>query len=185
MPGRRKLLIVSNRGPVGYAFERDGELRARRGGGGLVTALRSLVSHHDVTWLASAMTEGDRLMAERHDGRAWREQARDGSEYRLRLVWHPHQAYDWYYNVVANPVLWFAQHYLWGLADSPDVDHGLHHAWSEGYVAVNRNFADVVVAELERRLSADVKVEALEDVPVSSNGHGDIERAAVGATEES
>ena len=43
----------------------------------------------------------------------------------------------------------------------------------------------VVVAELERRLNADVKAEAVEDVPVSSNGHGDIERAAVGAAEES
>ena len=156
MPGRRKLLIVSNRGPVGYALERDGELRARRGGGGLVTALRSLVSHHDVTWLASAMTEGDRLMAERHDGRAWREQARDGSEYRLRLVSHPPQAYDWYYNVVANPVLWFAQHYLWDLAASPDWDDGLHNAWHNGYVAVNRNFASAVLAELDENADAAV-----------------------------
>ena len=26
------------------------------------------------------------------------------------------RAYDWYYNVVANPTLWFLQHYLWALA---------------------------------------------------------------------
>ena len=35
---------------------------ARRGGGGLVTALRSLVEHHDVTWIASAMSEEDRVV---------------------------------------------------------------------------------------------------------------------------
>ncbi|MBD0348919.1 MAG: trehalose-6-phosphate synthase [Thermoleophilia bacterium] len=156
MPGRRKLIIVSNRGPVGYTLGHDGELAARRGGGGLVTALRSLVSHHDVTWIASVMSEGDRLMVERHDGHAWEERARDGSEYRLRLVWHPLQAYDWYYNVVANPVLWFAQHYLWDLAASPDWDHGLHNAWHNGYLAVNANFASAVLSELEREPDAAV-----------------------------
>ena len=89
-------------------------------------------------------------------GQAFEEHARDGSTYRLRLVWHPLQAYDWYYNVVANPVLWFAQHYLWNLASSPDWDQGLHHAWHNGYVPVNASFADVVLDELEREPDAAV-----------------------------
>src|SRR5919201_4822501 len=155
VPPRQKLIIVSNRGPVSYAVQ-HGEIHARRGGGGLVTALRSLVTHHDVTWIASVMSEGDRVMAERHAGRAFAEQARDGSMYDLRLIWHPLQAYDWYYNVVANPVLWFAQHYLWDLAYSPDWDQGLHNAWHQGYVTVNANFAEAVVEELERQPDADV-----------------------------
>ena len=121
-----------------------------------MTALRSLVSHHDVTWIASAMGDEDRAIAEEAGGAALDETARDGSAYRLRLAAHDPQAYDWYYNVVSNPVLWFAQHYLWGLVYSPDVDHGLHHAWNEGYVAVNRNFADVVLEELEREPEAAV-----------------------------
>jgi trehalose 6-phosphate synthase len=54
---RRKLIVVSNRGPVSYGRAADGTRTARRGGGGLVTALRSLVSYHDVTWIASAITE--------------------------------------------------------------------------------------------------------------------------------
>ena len=29
---------------------------------------------------------------------------------------HDEVQYDWYYNVVANPTLWFLQHYLWPLA---------------------------------------------------------------------
>jgi trehalose 6-phosphate synthase len=84
------------------------------------------------------------------------EAASDGALYRLRFVDHDPQAYDLYYNVVSNPVLWFAQHYLWGLAESPNVDQGLHQAWTEGYVSVNRSFADAVVAELEREPEAAV-----------------------------
>ncbi len=156
MAPRRKLIVVSNRGPVAFGRDADGGRVARRGGGGLVTALRSLVSHHEVTWIASAMSEEDRAVAEEAGGEAVEETARDGSLYRLRLVAHDPNAYDWYYNVIANPVLWFIQHYLWGLASAPDVDHGLHHAWNEGYVAVNRNFADAVVAELEREPEAAV-----------------------------
>ena len=153
---RRKLIVVSNRGPVAYALGANGEIEARRGGGGLVTALRSLVSHHDVTWIASVMSEGDRVVSERAGGAAFEERARDGSAYQLRLVWHDLQAYDWYYNVVANPVLWFAQHYLWGLSSSPDWDQALHNAWTNGYVAVNRDFADAVLDELERQPEATV-----------------------------
>src|ERR1019366_8718233 len=117
--GRRKLVVVSNRGPVSYARSAEGGRVARRGGGGLVTALRSLVAHHDVTWIASAMSEEDRVVAEEHAGEAFEETARDGSSYRLRLVAHDPSAYDWYYNVIANPTLWFLQHYMWGLPHTP------------------------------------------------------------------
>ena len=64
MAGRRKLIVVSNRAPVLYDRPEGGERIARRGGGGLVTALRSLVEHHDVTWIASAISEEDREVAE-------------------------------------------------------------------------------------------------------------------------
>jgi trehalose 6-phosphate synthase len=147
---RRKLIVVSNRGPVAYARDADGSLVARRGGGGLVTALRSRVSRHDVTWIASAMTDDDRAVAADAAGEAIRETARDGSPYRLRLVAHDPVAYDWYYNVVSNPTLWFLQHSMWGLTQAPDVDLGLHTAWFNGYVPVNEAFADTVVDELER-----------------------------------
>ncbi|HSE82281.1 MAG TPA: trehalose-6-phosphate synthase [Gaiellaceae bacterium] len=156
MADRRKLIVVSNRGPVVYDRAEGGGRVARRGGGGLVTALRSLVEHHDVTWIASAMSEEDRAVAQEAGGESIEELARGGAPYRLRLVAHDPTAYDWHYNVIANPMLWFVQHYLWGLAAAPDVDHGLHHAWSEGYVAVNQGFADAVVAELEQEPRAAV-----------------------------
>jgi trehalose 6-phosphate synthase len=156
MAGRRKLIVVSNRGPVTFSRADNGERLARRGGGGLVTALRSLVHYHDVTWIASAMTVEDYAVAEQAGAEAIAETAADGSPYRLRLVAHEASAYDLHYNVVSNPVLWFIQHYLWGLAEAPDVDHGLHYAWTQGYAAVNQGFADAVLAELERQPGAAV-----------------------------
>ena len=156
MAGRRKLIVVSNRPPVTFGRDEDGSRVARRGGGGLVTALRSLVALHDVTWVASAMTDEDRAVAAEADGEAIDETARDGSPYRLRLVAHEEASYDWFYNVVSNPTLWFLQHYLWDLAHSPNLDRGLHLAWEEGYVAVNAGFADAVVAELEAQPEATV-----------------------------
>jgi trehalose 6-phosphate synthase len=155
MAGRRKLIVVSNRGPVTYGRS-GGERVARRGGGGLVTALRSLVLHHDVTWIASAMSEEDRVVESENGGEAFEETARDGSTFRLRLVAHDEFAYDWYYNVIANPMLWFLQHHLWELAYKPVIDHGVHNAWREGYVAVNRAFAEAVIDELDREPDASV-----------------------------
>jgi trehalose 6-phosphate synthase len=152
--GRRRLIVVSNRGPIAFGRDEDGRRVARRGGGGLVTALRSLVADHDVTWIASAMSEEDRAVSAEAGGGALEERARDGSSFRLRLVVHDGTAYDWFYNVVSNPTLWFLQHYLWDLVRAPNLDTGLHHAWQEGYVAVNAGFADAVVEELEREPEA-------------------------------
>ena len=137
---------------MSYGRAADGTRTARRGGGGLVTALRSLVQYHDVTWIASAITEEDRAVA----GETFDETAADGSPYRLRLVAHDRQAYDWYYNVVANPMLWFVQHSLWELPYTPKIDAAFHRAWAEGYVAVNSTFAAAVDAELERTPDAAV-----------------------------
>jgi len=155
-PAQRKLIVVSNRGPVSFGRDAHGARVARRGGGGLVTALRSLVSSHEVTWIASAMTDGDHEVVAEARGNAVEERARDGSPYRLRLIAHDEAAYDWYYNVIANPTLWFLQHYLWSLSRVPDFDHGLHHAWSSGYVTVNESFADAVVTELDAEPDAIV-----------------------------
>ena len=147
---RRTLIVVSNRGPIAYARQ-DGERVARRGAGGLVTALAPLVSHHDVIWIASAISEEDRAVAA--EG-AVVETARDGSRYRLRLVAHDPEPYDLYYNVVANPTLWFVQHGLWERKHEPEAD--LSGPWEDGYVAVNRAFADAVADELEREPGAAV-----------------------------
>ena len=61
MPG--PLVVVSNRGPVGFRRGADGSLTTVRGAGGLVTALRPLVEHGDVTWVASAMGDVEQELA--------------------------------------------------------------------------------------------------------------------------
>ena len=155
MQDRRRLIVVSNRGPVSFTRV-NGERVARRGGGGLVTGLRSLVEHHDVTWIASAMTEEDRVVAAESGGAAVEERSREGSPFRLRLVAHDEAAYDWFYNVVANPMLWFLQHYLWHLAYEPSIDIALRNAWDQGYVRVNEGFAEAVLEELEAQPDAAV-----------------------------
>jgi trehalose 6-phosphate synthase len=141
---RRALIVVSNRGPVSYDRDDAGARVERRGAGGLVTALRGLVAHHDVTWIASAITAEDRVVAA--------EGAGDG----VVLVAHDPVAYDGYYNRIANPLLWFAQHSLWPLGTAPAFDAADHRAWEEGYVRVNENFAAAVVAQLDNTPDATV-----------------------------
>jgi trehalose 6-phosphate synthase len=149
---RRKLIIVSNRGPATFVRDESGERVARRSSGGLATALRSVLQHHDVTWIASATSDEEQAIA----GSALELDGDDGAPYRLHLIAHDAQAYDWFYNVVANPMLWFLHHSLWELAYTPKVDDAFHKAWREGYQAVNEAFAAAVLAELEREPGAAV-----------------------------
>jgi trehalose 6-phosphate synthase len=112
MSGHHRLIVASNRGPIVFGHADDGSRTTRRGGGGLVTALSGLLSSHEVTWVASAVSEGDREVALEHDG-SFEEHDRAGHPFRLRLIAHDPIDYDRYYNVLANPLLWFIQHGLW------------------------------------------------------------------------
>ncbi len=142
MSDRKTLIVVSNRGPVTYDNV-GGRRVERRGGGGLVTALRGLRDRHEVIWIASAATDEDRAVA--------REGGAD-----VVLVAHDAAAYDRYYNVVANPMLWFIQHSLWDHASRPELDRAFHEAWDDGYERVNRGFAEAVVATLDNNPGATV-----------------------------
>ena len=153
---RRKLIVVSNRGPVSYGRDELGSRVARRGGGGLVTALRGLATHHDVTWIASAMTDEDRLVAQEQAGETMAEVSATGASYQVRLLAHDPVAYDGYYNRIANGTLWFLHHYLWGLAAEPDLGPEFRQAWTDGYERVNRTFAEAVIDELDREPSSAV-----------------------------
>ena len=139
------LVLVSNRGPV--TFEPGGEVR--RGTGGLVTALIGLASHREVTWIASAMTDEDVATAERYRGEAFPVRAPDGGEYRVKLVASDPEAYDRFYNIMANPMLWFIQHYLWDLSNAPDIRRNETEAFEFGYNAVNEDLARAVLEEIE------------------------------------
>src|ERR671937_442224 len=142
-----RLVLVSNRGPATFERDEGGELRVTRGGGGLVTALTGLVNHRDALWVASAMTEEDAEMSRQHGGRAFECEV-DGVTYRVRLVESAEEAYDRFYNVVANPLLWFIQHYLWDLSNAPDIRQNEVDAFERGYRAVNDDLARAVLEEV-------------------------------------
>jgi len=139
------LILVSNRGPV--TFQPDGEIK--RGTGGLVTALTGLASHREVTWIASAMTDEDVAVAERHDGRPFPVRASEGEEYNVKLVASDGEAYHGFYSIIANPLLWFVQHYLWDLSNAPDIRRNETEAFESGYNAVNEDLAHAVLEEIE------------------------------------
>jgi trehalose 6-phosphate synthase len=136
---------VSNRGPV--TFEDDGSVK--RGTGGLVTALTGLASHRDAVWIASALTEGDAEKAREADGDPFTVRSPAGGEYQVRLVVSDPDAYDRFYNIFANPMLWFIQHYLWDLSNAPDVRRHEVEAFEYGYNVVNEDLAQAVVEEIE------------------------------------
>jgi trehalose 6-phosphate synthase len=143
--GTAPLVLVSNRGPVTFGV--DGSFT--RGTGGLVTALTGLASHRDAVWIASAMTDGDVAKAQRSDGRPFEVRTPDGGEYEVRLVVSDPEAYDRFYNVVANPMLWFIQHYLWDLSNAPDIRQSEVIAFEEGYNAVNEDLAKAVIEQID------------------------------------
>ena len=144
------LVLVSNRGPA--TFENG---VARRGGGGLVTALTGLVHHRDAVWVASTLSEGDVEVARERGGASFSLEL-DGAEYQIRLVESDPDAYDRFYNVVANPMLWFIQHYLWDLSNAPDIRRHEIEAYEEGYCVVNQDLASAVLEEVEGKEEAVV-----------------------------
>ena len=117
-----------------------------RGGGGLVTALTGLVTHREALWIASAMTEEDVAVAREADGGPV-ELELDGVDYEVCLVESDPEAYDLFYNVIANPILWFIQHYLWDLSNAPDIRQEELDAWEHGYKVVNADIAEAVVRD--------------------------------------
>ena len=142
-----QLVLVSNRGPATFVRDDAGEVRVTRGGGGLVTALTGLVNHRDALWIASAMTDEDVEMSRQHGGGAFDCEV-DGTTYKVRLVESDPDAYDRFYNVVANPLLWFIQHYLWDLSNAPDIRQNEVDAFEQGYRAVNDDLARAVLEEV-------------------------------------
>src|ERR1700722_8907164 len=138
------LVLVSNRGPV--TFGPGGEIK--RGTGGLVTALIGLASHRPVTWVASAKSDADVEVAQRHGGATFPVQAPGGGTYNVKLVASDPDAYERFYNITANPMLWFIQLYLWDLSNAPDIRRNETEAFEFGYNAVNEDLARAVLEEI-------------------------------------
>ncbi len=145
MLAERRLIVASNRGPVDYTLAPDGSLSAQRGGGGLVVALSSCSRFIPLTWVATAMSEGDRRLAEEAAGPIRAPLPEE--EIYLRFVVVPRSVYQRFYSVFCNPLLWFIQHYMWNTPRTPSLGRAVYEAWEQGYVRVNQAFAQAVAEE--------------------------------------
>jgi trehalose 6-phosphate synthase len=141
----RRLVIAANRGPVSFHSDPSGEPVVTRGPGGLVTVLTELLRAHPGTWVATALGEEEERLA---DERRAVDVSLDGDAYRVRYVGVERDVYNKYYNIVANPMLWFIQHYLWDLGRHPDISPNEVDAFWNGYMPVQRLFAEAVADEL-------------------------------------
>lgn len=150
-----RLILVSNRGPVTFQNDPEAGRVVERGGGGLVSALAGLTDQEPALWISAAMSDEDAVVAADHRGGAF-PLPNVGVDTLGRFVTLDAATYHAYYNVIANPILWFIQHYLWDLSNAPDIRQDELDAWENGYVAANHAFAEAVVAELESRPGAVV-----------------------------
>jgi len=143
-----RLILVSNRGPVTHHLQENGRIRRTDADGGVAVALASVARTQPVTWIASAATFADRVVA------LTDKPIRIGEDSYVKLVNLPEDVYASFYQSFCNPVLWFVQH---GLAnylrsDARDIREG----WSNGYVPANEMFAASVINELEELESTPV-----------------------------
>ena len=131
-------MIVSNRGPVSFDLV-DATPVARRGAGGLTSALAPLIAGTDTLWVAAAMTEGDRVVA----GRG----VTDADDFRVRLLSFDEHTWKFHYDTVCNEALWFVHHGLFDPVYEPAWPPGwLGEAWA-AHRLVNEEFAAAVGAE--------------------------------------
>jgi trehalose 6-phosphate synthase len=130
-----ELLVLSNRGPLSVSRGADGNLVAKRGGGGLVVTLGPGAERDSALWIAAAVGADDEEAARQglFDG--------SGQGFRVHPVVVDPADYRAYYGVVANQTLWFCLHGLWDLPRRPRFDRHWWAAW-ERFRAVNEQFAE-------------------------------------------
>ncbi|HEX9311256.1 MAG TPA: trehalose-6-phosphate synthase [Actinomycetota bacterium] len=138
----RQIVVASNRGPVAFVREPDGQVVARRGGGGLVSALSGALQASGGLWIASAMSPEDRERA----GRIHLDPTMGAAGHGLRYLSFDPRVYDRYYNGISNRVLWFVHHALWDLPRMPRWDRATDRAWA-AYRRVNEAFAEALAEE--------------------------------------
>ncbi len=143
------VIVASNRGPLEFRRDNSGEIRARRGAGGVVTAMSTALLATDAVWISAARTPEDSEMA-RASGNGKVGMPPEDPQYWVRFIRPDPEPFRLYYDVISNTLLWFMQHYMFNVPESPVIDRETNRAWDEGYRAVNRLFAEEIVSEIEQ-----------------------------------
>jgi trehalose 6-phosphate synthase len=132
------LAVASNRGPLSFAFDDDGNLVARRGSGGLVNTLGPAMAGTGALWVSAAVTDADRAAKDVVEAEGFRS---------LAVVIDP-PTYHRYYDVIANGVLWFLHHNLYDVPRRPRFDRHVRDAW-DAYREVNESFARALADQVD------------------------------------
>jgi trehalose 6-phosphate synthase len=119
---------------VSYAEDGRGGLVARRGGGGLVTAVMRASVSGQALWVCAALSHADRLAARAAGGRV---------QPAVEMLDVDPVTFDRAYNGVANSTLWFVSHLLYDTATSPVFDARTAREW-EAYRAYDDAFAEAL-----------------------------------------
>ncbi|MGZ7048166.1 MAG: alpha,alpha-trehalose-phosphate synthase (UDP-forming) [Methanobacterium sp.] len=140
-------MVASNRGPVEFFYEDNGKIGMKRGAGGIVPAMVPIIEKVKGTWIASAMNAADIEMAHRYKGNKI-PVTPENPKFYVPLITLDEKKYAEFYNKFSNPLLWFIQHYLWNLAETPEINEDTHSAW-ESYQYVNQEFAQKIMEEAQ------------------------------------
>jgi trehalose 6-phosphate synthase len=149
------VLVASNRGPISYTQGDDGQLIAKRGGGGMVSGLSAVAETENMLWVCAALSDGDRA-AVRNAGPGgllrWHGTAADntgsdstGGDSAVRMLDLPPTVFQRAYNAVANSTLWFVHHMLYDTPNSPSFGPTFEREWAD-FRTYNEAFA-VALAE--------------------------------------
>jgi trehalose 6-phosphate synthase len=142
---RRRILVASNRGPVSFSRDDDGQLSAKRGGGGVVSGLSSVASSEDMLWVCAALSEADRAAARESPGGLLDLEGNAGGS-AVRMLDIAPGTFNRAYNTVANSVLWFIHHMLYDTPNRPQFGFAFERDW-DAYRQYNQAFAQALAAD--------------------------------------
>jgi len=133
------VLIASNRGPVSFTKGDDGQLSAKRGGGGMVSGLSAVADESDMLWVCAALSDGDRVAARAAPG-GLLDRDQTGAGIAVRMLDIPPAVFQRAYNAVANSTLWFVHHMLYDTPSRPSFGPSFTREW-EAFRRYNEMFA--------------------------------------------
>ncbi|MCU1688903.1 MAG: hypothetical protein JWN61_2209 [Pseudonocardiales bacterium] len=146
-PERAHLLIASNRGPVTVEAVEGGEDEVRRGGGGLVSGMQTaLAASPGAVWVCSALSDRERVLARRAQGRPLSSVDVDTGDIAVRMLPIDSGTFRRAYNGIANSTLWYLAHLLYEPARSPVFDAAWTRQW-RSYERYNQEFADALAQD--------------------------------------
>jgi trehalose 6-phosphate synthase len=146
VPDGRKLIAASNRGPLSLAAGEGGQDEVRRGGGGLVSGMRSALASVDGLWVCAALNDRERAAARRAEDGHLDRAGIDTGDLDVRMLPIEASTFGRAYNGIANSTVWFVNHQLYDIPNQPVFDASWRRLWS-AYERYNDAFAEAIADE--------------------------------------